>query len=236
MKILKCLKIIFKNIFHFIIDPFVLLIIFWPGLLGVKLRYYYYKKKLIYLGKNVKIDVGVYFQNPRFISIGDNCWIDRGVVILAGRDKSSREKIYLKGNYYSEKPGMVCIGKNVHISIGCIISGIEGGVIIKDNSGLSADSKVYAFTHHYRSRKTPSNKKICFGPLVDHSKQCLIVGPIVIEENVGIALNAILLPGTHINCGSFVTINSVVSGRFNENSIISGNPAEVIAKRFLTKD
>jgi acetyltransferase-like isoleucine patch superfamily enzyme len=63
---------------------------FLPGAIGFKLRYRFWKNRLKFLGKNVKIDVGVYFQNPQFISIDDNCWIDRNVIILAGPPGSKR--------------------------------------------------------------------------------------------------------------------------------------------------
>lgn len=104
------------------------------------------------MGKNVKIDTGIYFQNPEFIYIDDNCWIDKNVVILAGLDKSLREKSYIENQSFNGKKGTVSIGKNFHVGIGCILSGIEGGIIIKDDCGLSASCRIYSFTHHYRSR------------------------------------------------------------------------------------
>ena len=105
------------------------------------MRYFYYKRRLKFLGRNVKIDTGVYFQNPRFISISENCWIDKNVVILAGLDNSSREKILKRNNKYPGLPGEVFIGKNVHIGIGSIISGISSGVYISDDCGFSANCK-----------------------------------------------------------------------------------------------
>ena len=41
-----------------------------PGQAGYKIRSNYWKKRLKYLGRNVKIDVGVHFTNPEYISIG----------------------------------------------------------------------------------------------------------------------------------------------------------------------
>ena len=58
------------------------LVTYWPGSLGFRMRYFYYKRRLKFLGRNVKIDTGVYFQNPQFISISENCWIDKNVVIF----------------------------------------------------------------------------------------------------------------------------------------------------------
>ena len=62
------------------------------GPLGRKIRYKYYRKRFLVCGKNVVIDEGVYFDNPKLISIKDNVWIDRNTVLTAGAfDKSSRK-------------------------------------------------------------------------------------------------------------------------------------------------
>lgn len=205
-----------------------------PGEVGYSLRYRYWKKRLRYLGESVRFETGLHFQNPGFIEINDNCWIDRHVLILAGLDTSSREKIVLKNKSYPGEPGVVHIGKNVHIGISCIISGISAGVYISDECGISANCKIYAFSHHYRSRKNPKNTNIHFGPLVDHGRQCIIEGPIYIGKNSGIALNSIILPGANIPENCFISVNSVVMpGRINSNSILSGNPAKQIDTRFF---
>lgn len=220
------------KILHFPMDIWQMFISYLPGQIGFILRYRFWKKHLKFLGWNVKIDTGVYFQNPQYISINDNCWIDKNVVILAGLDSSKREKIILQNNEYPGFPGEVYVGKNVHVSVGCILSGISSGVYIGDNCSLSAHCKVYAFTSHYRSEKNPSDDSYCFGPMVEHSRQCIIEGPIYLGENVGVALNAIILPGVSIGKDSFVVINSVVSSSFEDNSIIAGHPAKRIKSRF----
>ncbi len=206
----------------------------YPGRAGFTLRRIYWRYRLKHLGKNVKIDTGVYFQHPECVELDDNCWIDKNVIILAGMDSSHREKRVEKTKSMKVVPGVVHIGKNVHIGPGVVISGIAAGVYISDNCGLSAGSKVYAFSHHYRSRRHPGNDKICFTPLAPHDQQCLIEGAVYIGENTGIALNAVILPGAVIEGKCFVAINSVVhSGTYSSNSIISGNPAAIVANRFV---
>ncbi len=236
MKFFKSLKNILRVVYSIVIDPISILIIYWPGWAGRKIRYYWYRARLRYLGKNVIIDTGVCFQNPYFISIDDNCWIDKNVIILAGLDKSAREKVVLKNKEFKGVPGTVHIGKNVHIGPGCIISGISAGVYISDDCGFSANCKIYAFSHHYRSRKDPRNQKFHFGPMVPHNRQCLIEGPVYLGLNTGIALNSVILPGVSIPDNCFIAINSVVSlGKYSSNSIISGNPAHKIDDRFQIK-
>ncbi len=232
MKRIKHLPNLFLS---FITDCILALIIYWPGPLGFRLRHYYYRRKLKSLGQNVIIDTGVYFQNPQFISIGDNCWIDKNVVILAGIDRSNREKVLKINNKYPGNPGEIFIGKNVHIGIGCILSGISSGIYISDNCGCSANCKIYAFTNHYRSEKDISDYNFCFGPMVDHSRQCIVEGPILLEENVGLALNSVILPGVTIERDSFIAINTVVVRNIKRNAICRGNPGKVVAKRFIEK-
>ena len=213
-------KAVISNYLYNILTGLILeLIIYWPGPFGYKIRYIYYKHKLKLLGKNVKIDTGVYFQNPGYISISDNCWIDRNVVILAGPDHSDREKIIRKNKKYPGEKGEVFIGENVHISIGCILSGISAGIYISKNCGISAGSKIYAFNSHYRSERKPSDRKYCFGPMVPHERQAIVEGPIFLDENVGVALNCIILPGVTVGKDSFITINSVLKKDIDENIV-----------------
>ncbi len=204
-----------------------------PGPIGFRLRYLYWKMKLGHLGRKTRIDIGVRFQNPKMISIGDNCWIDRGVDLLAGIDTSTREKIVRNISSFPGQPGGIHIGNNIHIGANCIISGISQGVYISDDCGLSSGCRIYAFVNHYRSIKYPENRNISFTPMINPSQQCLVEGPVFIGTNVGLALNAIILPGTRIGNNSFITINSVIKGaEFDENSLIAGNPAKVQGKRF----
>ncbi len=202
-----------------------------PGTVGFKLRYRFWKNRLKHLGKNVKIDIGVYFQKPQFISIGDNCWIDRGVIILAGADKSKRTRRFIANEKFLLEKGNVYIGKNCHIGAHSIISGI-GGVYISDKCTFSAGVKAYSFSHHFRSDEFPSDRKFGFGSPIEQKRQYLIEGSIFLDKNVGVALNSIILPGVSIGKDSFVAINSVVKSSFEENSFIAGNPAKRIKERF----
>lgn len=214
-------------------DIYLFLISYFPGPIGFFLRFRFWKSKLKHLGSRVRIDVGVYFQNPDFIYIDDNCWLDRNVIIMAGLDITEREILKFENDDYKFEPGVVHVGKNVHIAPGCILSGISGGIYIADDCCIAANCKIYSFSHHYRSHKKPSDKSFHFGSMVPPNRQCLIVGPIFIGMNTGIALNSVLLPGVTIKENSFVSINSVVHrDKYHPNSLISGNPAKRVGNRF----
>lgn len=206
-----------------------------PGNLGFRLRFHYWKRRLKHLGTQVRIDCSVYFQSPEFISIHDNCWIDRGVTILAGRDHSSRKLRKLDVRSLAGQ-GEVHIGRNVHIGAFSMVSGIEGGVYIGDDSTFSPAVKAYAFSHHFRFEDDPANRSCSFGSMVGPERQSIVCGPISLEGNIGVAMNAVLLPGVWIGRDSFVGIGSVVkSGSYEENSLLVGSPAIRVAPRFHAK-
>ncbi len=57
-------------------------------------------------------------------------------------------------------------------------------------------------------------------------------GPIVIEDNVWIGTDSIILSGVTIGTGSVIAAGSVVSKNVEPYSIVGGNPAKLIKKRF----
>jgi len=66
-----------------------------------------------------------------------------------------------------------------------------------------------------------------------------IFGKIVIGNNVFIGINCIILSNTSIGDNCIVGAGSVVRGHFPENSVIAGNPAQLVSKtgiqRMLSK-
>ena len=133
--------------------------------------------------------------------------------------------------------GEVRIGKNVHIGAFSIISGIEGGVSVGNDCTFSPAVKVYAFSHHFRFEDDPANRACSFGSMVSPERQSLVCGPVSLEDNIGVAMNAVLLPGVWMGRDSFVGIGSVVkSGVYEENSLLIGSPAACVAKRFRDKN
>ena len=60
--------------------------------------------------------------------------------------------------------------------------------------------------------------------------RALIVGKTVIGNRVWIGENVVILAGAEIGDGCIIGANSVVKGKFEENSIITGAPAKTIKK------
>jgi len=60
-------------------------------------------------------------------------------------------------------------------------------------------------------------------------------GDTVIGNDVWIGQNAVILPGVHIGDGAIIGANSVVGSNVEPYTIVAGNPARVIRKRFSDK-
>ena len=57
-------------------------------------------------------------------------------------------------------------------------------------------------------------------------------GDTVIGNDVWIGQNAVILPGTHIGDGAIIGADSVVGGIVEPYTVVAGNPARLIRKRF----
>jgi acetyltransferase-like isoleucine patch superfamily enzyme len=214
-------------------DLLLMLVTWLPGPSGTALRRRYWSRRLGHLGVGTRIDTGVIFQNPSFIHIGDNCWIDRNVTVLAGTDQATREKRYIANEDYLGTPGVVRIGNNVHVGADAIISGIDAGICVGDDCTFSAGCRLFAFTHHYRSFAQPHDARFSFGSCVESARQALLTGPISLANNCGLALGCVVLPGVSLGANSFAGIACVIhQGRYPANSLLKGNPARIVRARF----
>lgn len=57
-------------------------------------------------------------------------------------------------------------------------------------------------------------------------------GDTIIGNDVWIGQNAVILPGVHIGNGAIIGANSVVGSHVDDYTIVVGNPAKVLRKRF----
>ena len=57
-------------------------------------------------------------------------------------------------------------------------------------------------------------------------------GDTVIGNDVWIGQNAVILPGVHVGDGAIIGANSVVGSNVAPYTIVAGNPAKLLRKRF----
>ena len=201
------------------------------GALGCKLRAAYYSRRSMSCGKDLFIDEGVIIQGIEHIEFGNNVWIDKYCILIAGAvttlsDDNCRYKRVNKN--YNLNDGELIIGSNIHFAPFCIVQA-HGGIYIADNVGLSSGVKIYSLSNMPLDSNNPS-RVVNFSPLA--SNPFYLMSQVVIEENVGIGLNAMILPGVIIKQNSFIAPNALVMSSVSENSFMSGNPAKRVKERF----
>lgn len=209
-------------------------ICYFPGIIGRKLRYLYWKIRLQELGKDVRFGIGIKINNPGYISIGNNCWIDNFVQIDAGPINGKNNNIYRKSNPdFFVTEGEIKIGDSVHIAPFVILQG-HSGIIIGNKLTIAAGSKLYSLVHHYENKLADSESMYIykFVGLVPPNEQALFCSPIVIHDNAAVGLNSVILPGSIIGKNSWLGAQSLLKGVLPEDIIAYGNPARIIKKRF----
>ncbi len=216
-------------------DLVLLLIIYIPGRLGIKMRYIYWRLNLKKCGRNVRVETGVMIENPEFISIGDNVLIDKYSIITAGkRTKHSNDIIKeMINNNFRYNEGELVIGTGVHIGCFNIIQA-HAGVYIGDFVTTSAGVKIFSISNYYSSEENPELITYANCMVGEEKPVSYISSPIVIKEGVWLALNCSVLCGT-IGANSFIASNSMVVTDLPANSYSRGNPAVKIKERFTTK-
>jgi acetyltransferase-like isoleucine patch superfamily enzyme len=198
------------------------------GPLGNLARYRYWRRRLRHLGSNVTFGVGVQITNPGYVTIGDNCWLDDYVVVLAGPPFDRPYLRFRPNPDFEGRVGEVSIGRNCHISPQVTLQG-HGGLTIGNDSGVASGARVYTLSHHYRDLegRAPADTIFKFSTRSPIEEQSLICSPVVLGSATAVGLNSVVLPGATIGEGSWVGALSMVAGRVPPHVVAVGNPAVV---------
>lgn len=179
------------------------------GALGRKLRFWYYRTQFKSCGSHIVIDEGVFFVDPKSMVLGDNIWIDKNVILLAGAFKSKDRKFHQKGMIELDW-GSLIIGDNVHLAAQSLIQA-HGGVKIGSNVTIASGSKIYSLSHHYKNLNDSSDSmRYSFSSMAPNEEQYLIVGNVSIGDKAAVGLNSVVLPGSKIPNGAWVSVSSIV--------------------------
>lgn len=146
--------------------------------------------------------------NKRNIKLGKTSTFGRGTVLYA--------------------PNQMNIGENVYIGKYCSLeTDIEIGndVLVGNNVGL-----IGKYDHDFRCIGKSVKDSPWIGDSDYHFKGKGL--KIVIENDVWIGYGTIVVSGVHIGHGAIVAAGSVVLKDVQPYSIVAGNPAKEISKRF----
>ena len=163
-------------------------------------------------GKNLKLKgiPVIYNTSGAKLQIGNNVTVNSSFL-------SNLVGLYQRTIIVTRTPqAELIIGDNVGISGATIYA--RGSIKIGDNTLVGGNAKIFDNDFHPLEIEA-RNKDI---------KEKIGTRPVVIGKNCFIGGNSIILKGTVLGDGCIVGAGAVVSGQFEDNCIIAGNPARVI--------
>lgn len=154
----------------------------------------------------------IYNTSKSVITIGDDCTIKSSFL-------SNLVGLYSRTIIVTRVPGAeIHIGNRVGISGATIYA--RQGIIIGDDTNIGGNVKILDNDFHPIA---PEARRMDI-------KEQIGTKPITIGKNCFIGCNALILKGTILGDNCVVGAGAVVSGRFEDNCIIAGNPARVIRR------
>lgn len=163
-------------------------------------------------GKNVvlKGTPVIFNKGGATLEIGDNCVIKSSFL-------SNLIGLYQRTIIVTRTPeATIKIGDNVGISGATIYA--RKSIEIGDNTMIGGNAKILDNDFH----------PIEIEARLNDDKDKIGTRPVKIGKNCFIGCNALILKGTELGDGCVVGAGAVVSGKFEDNSVIAGNPARVI--------
>ena len=165
-------------------------------------------------GKNVvlKGTPVIFNKGGATLEIGDDCVIKSSFL-------SNLIGLYQRTIIVTRTPeAKIKIGNNVGISGATIYA--RKSIEIGDNTMIGGNAKILDNDFH----------PIEIEARLNDDKDKIGTRPVKIGKNCFIGCNALILKGTELGDGCVVGAGAVASGKFEENSVIAGNPARVIKK------
>ena len=179
------------------------------------------KASKVRFGKNLLLKGCPFIYNKKGaeLTIGNNVTVKSSFL-------SNLVGLYSRTIIVTRAPGAyIRIGDNVGMSGVTIYA--RKGIEIGENTAIGGNTKILDNDFHPIEAET-RNKL-----LMDRNggdSDLIPAKPIKIGKNCFIGCNAIILKGTELGDGCVVGAGAVVSGKFEPDSVIVGNPARCIRK------
>jgi len=197
------MNILLKKIGKEFISWFDMLLIWMPGILGVKVRHFFYRMRFRKCGPNINFAPGCRIKSFKNISLGRA--VNFGPYVQM---------------YAEECPAGIEIGDNSGFNSNVMINADKSqGIKIADYVLVGPNVIFRAADHVFESRDIP---------IRDQGHES---GRIVVERDVWIGANAIILKDVTIKQGAVIGAGSVVTKDVGEYEVVAGVPARPIGKR-----
>ena len=164
-------------------------------------------------GKKLELrGMPIIFNKGGKLKIGDNVTINSSFL-------SNLVGLYSRTIIVTRTPDAeISVGSNVGISGATIYA--RNKIEIGDNTLIGGNAKILDNDFH----------PIDIEARIADDKSQIASRPIKIGKNCFIGCNSIILKGTELGDGCVVGAGAVVSGRFEDNCVIAGNPGKVIKR------
>lgn len=173
-----------------------------------------YGKNLLLKGLPV-----IFNKSGATMSIGENVTVKSAFL-------SNLVGLYSRTIIVTRAPGAeIVIGDNVGISGATIYA--RKSIHIGENTCIGGNCKI--LDNDFHPIEVETRNRLLNNPNGGDSN-LVPAKPIVIGKNCFIGCNSIILKGTILGDGCVVGAGAVVSGKFEGNCVIAGNPARVIKK------
>lgn len=133
------------------------------------------------------------------------------------------KNIFIFPPFHCTSPEGIRLRNNINISYNCLIGG-EGGVNIGNFVMIGPNSVIISSNHGFSQGDIPM------------VRQKPNRAPVNIEDDVWVGANVIILPGITLGQGSIIGAGAVVTKDVPPYTIVVGNPAKAIRKRFNQKE
>lgn len=121
--------------------------------------------------------------------------------------------------------GVVDIGRHVHVSAYCLLSGVGGRIIFEDYSGMASHCAAFTSTDDYSG-------PFLTNPTVPREHTSPITGNIIFEKGSLLGAHSVALPGTVMRAFSTVGAMCIMKGEVAEGDVmVSGMAPRTVRKR-----
>ena len=186
------------------------------------------KKLLKYISfRKIGLDIDFASSLNRNVTFADS--FDTGYIRNSNLQISTMGNACYIENVYSY--GNIELGNHVSISgPGTVLHSAVGKIKIGNYCSIAQNVSIQEFNHDYKRVSTSAMNFFFFTK--DFRDDAVSKGDIIIEDDVWIGSNVVILSGVQIGRGSVIGAGSIVTKSVPSYSIVVGNPARVLKKRF----